>query len=176
MPALTPAQAISAYIHAKDGNRPHLLRTAFIEDVSLQMVVQTDAIDFPPTVEGVGAVADVLVSRFNLSYENIYTLCLCAAPDVDRARAFSSDWLVAMTEKGSGVVRLGHGRYDWSFEPATGQVRSLRITIARMERFSPEHQDAVLGWVGALPYPWCETHAARQRAPAWVREQLPVLG
>lgn len=175
MPALTPEQAISTYIRAKDGNRPYLLRQAFSEDVSLQMLVQTDTIDFPPAVEGVDAVADVLVSRFNLSYENIYTVCLCAAPDVPRARAFDSDWLVAMTEKGSGVVRLGHGRYDWSFESATGKVRTLRITIAWMDRFASEHHDAVLGWVSALPYPWCETRVARQQAPAWVREHMSVL-
>ena len=40
----SPIEAISTYFHAKDGNRPHLMRRAFAEKAQLEMVVNTDAI------------------------------------------------------------------------------------------------------------------------------------
>lgn len=52
----SPFEAISTYFHAKDGNRPFLMRRAFAEDVQLEMVVNTEAISFPSSAKGLGAI------------------------------------------------------------------------------------------------------------------------
>lgn len=56
----TSAQAFEHYILAKDTNRPHLLRRAFTRDASLEMIVHTETISFPPRVEGRDGIAEVL--------------------------------------------------------------------------------------------------------------------
>ena len=52
----TISEAVTAYILAKDGNRPFLMRRAFAEDAALEMVVKTDAISFPSSAKGVSAI------------------------------------------------------------------------------------------------------------------------
>lgn len=42
------SKAIENYIFGKDGNRPDLLRHAFSQDASLNVIVQTSTILFPP--------------------------------------------------------------------------------------------------------------------------------
>ncbi|MDH8318903.1 hypothetical protein QIG98_27885, partial [Klebsiella pneumoniae] len=69
---------------AKDGNRPFLMQRAFDANAELEMVVKTDAISFPSTARGVKAIADVLVHRFGIDYENVYTVCLSRPSDADR--------------------------------------------------------------------------------------------
>jgi hypothetical protein len=163
--AASPAASIAGYIRAKDGNRPHLLDAAFAPDATLRMVVQTDAIAFPPTSQGREAIAQTLVRRFNQTYENVYTLCLGAPPQAD-ATSFSCDWLVAMSEKESGAVRIGCGRYDWVFDRSSHQVQALTITIAAMEILDAVHLGPVMTWASALPYPWCGAEQAIAAAPA----------
>ena len=156
---LNPAECIRAYIQAKDGNRPHRLDAAFTEDATLQMIVRTEAISFPAASVGREAIAETLVRRFNQTYENIYTLCIGQPPAVD-ATAFACDWLVAMSEKQGGAVRVGCGRYDWSFTSAEHRVCALTITIEAMETLPPDALPAVMDWVSALPYPWCDRELA----------------
>jgi hypothetical protein len=163
-PVLTPAESIRAYIRAKDGNRPHRLDAAFTEDATLQMIVRTEAISFPAASVGREAIAETLVRRFNQTYENIYTLCIGQPPPVD-ATAFACDWLVAMSEKQGGAVRVGCGRYDWSFTPAEHRVRALTITIEAMETLPPDTLQSVMKWVSALPYPWCDREPAMVAPP-----------
>ncbi len=160
----SPADSIANYISAKDSNRPHLLERAFTKDVSLNMNVQTDAITFPPSVIGREAVADTLVRRFGQTYENIYTFCLCARP-LQGDRALSCGWLVAMSEKQAGAVRVGCGRYDWSFSSTDSRVDSLAITISAMEVLPAAALGRVMNWVQALPYPWCAVARAELDAP-----------
>lgn len=162
--AASPAASIAGYIRAKDGNRPHLLDAAFAPDATLRMVVQTDAIAFPPTSQGREAIAQTLVRRFNQTYENVYTFCLGAPPQAD-AESFSCDWLVAMSEKESGAVRIGCGRYDWVFDRASHQVQALTITIAAMEILATDTLTPVIDWAASLPYPWCGIEAAAAVAP-----------
>lgn len=169
----TPADSILAYLRAKDGNRPHLMAQAFTEDASLAMLVNTGAISFPPLSCGREAIAEVLVRRFSLTYENVYTFCL-AAPPGERDTRFACDWLVAMTEKESGAVRVGCGRYDWCFAPKSHLAERLAITIESMQSLSPRNMDAVMGWVSALPYPWCAPEQAMNGAPA-ISELDPVF-
>ena len=161
---LQPADAVHAYIRAKDGNRPHLLEDAFVADAELRMVVQTAAIAFPPVTSGRSAIADTLVRRFNQTYENIYTLCI-GEPPSKTADSFTCGWLVAMSEKQDGAVRLGCGRYDWSFSAPGHEVRALTITIAAMETMPAETLAPVMGWISALPYPWCLARLLSSNAP-----------
>lgn len=161
----TPSESIAAYLHAKDGNRPHLLAQAFTDDALLQVTVHTGAISFPPVSRGRDAIGDVLVRRFGQSYENVYTFCLASPPEAD-AQVFCCDWLVAMTEKDSRAVRVGCGRYDWCFSPPSCLAESLSITIASMQTLPPLHTDEVMDWVAGLPYPWCSAEEALNAAPA----------
>jgi hypothetical protein len=156
-------QSIETYIHAKDGNRPHLMARAFTRDAELVMEVKTQEIAFPDTVKGVGAMANVLVSQFAQRYENIYTLCMGAPPDDETS--FLCSWLVCMTEKGSGATRVGLGGYEWLSEDRSGRVSSLRITIEEMKTLPADVSQAVLEWVDALPYPWCPHDQPARTAP-----------
>jgi hypothetical protein len=71
---LTAADAARTDILAKDGNRPFLMLRAFAEDAELQIIQKTDAIAFPNQTKGREAIENVLVRRFNLDYENVFTL------------------------------------------------------------------------------------------------------
>ncbi|HEY2862015.1 MAG TPA: hypothetical protein VGK37_00165 [Casimicrobiaceae bacterium] len=158
------ADCVLAYILAKDGNRPHLLDAAFTDDVELRMIVQTNAISFPPVSKGREALADTVVRHFNQTYENIYTFCLTNPPH-ETAKSFCCPWLVAMSEKQSRTVRVSCGRYDWSFTD-TGLACCLVITVRVMEVLPAEALKPVIGWVSPLPYPWCIAARAAQGIPA----------
>jgi hypothetical protein len=160
----TTADSVLAYILAKDGNRPHLLEAVFTEDVELRMVVQTDTISFPPLSKGRDALTDTLIREFNQNYENIYTFCLRNPPNGE-ATSFSCEWLVAMSEKQSRGVRVGCGRYDWSFTDA-GLVSGLVITVSAMDLLPASALAPVIGWVSALPYPWCPAHTLTRAMPS----------
>ena len=67
----SPFDAVTTYFHAKDGNRPFLMRRAFAEDVQLEMVVKTEAISFPSTAQGLAEVEEVLVRRIATDLENV---------------------------------------------------------------------------------------------------------
>ncbi|RFP09295.1 hypothetical protein D0T25_23430 [Duganella sp. BJB488] len=159
----SPAHTIHSYLLAKDGNRPHLMAQAFSEDAMLSMQVHTDSIAFPPLARGRDAIADVLVRRFGKSYENVYTFCLGPPPE-QTASAFSCEWLVVMTDKCNGNVRVGCGRYDWHFDDTTGLAERLAISVEVMQILPPAAVEPVMKWVASLPYPWCVTEAVINRA------------
>jgi hypothetical protein len=73
---LDSKQLISRYISAKDGSKPHLMQSVFSENATLNMRVNSDNISFPADTAGVNDITDVLIHKFNQTYENIYTLCL----------------------------------------------------------------------------------------------------
>ena len=148
----TPRQSIEDYIRAKDENRPYLMSRAFAEAATLAMVVKTGTISFPPDAQGREAVTDVLVRRFGLTYENVRTHCL-GPPPRDDDTEFSCDWIVGMSEKASRNVRVGCGRYDWSFR--AGLVERLTITIEVMQVLAPDSVLAIMDWLAPLPHPWC---------------------
>lgn len=158
-----PLDAIEAYIRAKDGNRPHLMDTAFAEDARLRMHLRTDAIAFPPEVHGRQAITQTLVRQFNQAWENVHTFCLGRPPVAD-AVEFSCDWLVVMSSKNDGSLRVGCGRYDWSFERVGRRVLALDITIEAMEVAACDIAP-VMDWANAQPWPWCARSALRVGAP-----------
>jgi hypothetical protein len=155
----TTRLSIHQYIRAKDGNRPHLLEQAFTKDAQLDMVVRTGAISFPGHVESRDAIGDVLVRRFGQTFENVYTFCLEAPPDVHTS-TFQCKWLVAMSDKASGEARVGCGLYDWQFDPQSGLAERLTITIEHMKTLSPTLLPMVMAWASQLDYPWCSAEAA----------------
>lgn len=158
----TPAQAIKHYILAKDGNRPHLLRQAFASDATLEMVVHTGAISFPPTVEGRDGIAEVLVRRFGQTYENVYTFCI-GEPPAEEATEHHCTWLVGMSDKATGDLRFGCGQYDWQFD--SGLATHLKITIEQMLVCPAAEVEPVMDWLQQVSYPWCPT-GQLQSAPA----------
>jgi hypothetical protein len=161
----SPTEAVSAYILAKDGNRPFLIRDAFSEDIALEMVVKTDAISFPSTASGLTSVSDILVRRFGVDYENIYTFCLSQPSDADRSR-FQCHWLVGMSARATDqVLRVGCGRYDWHFNNE-GKVVKLLITIEVMNVLPSTELESVMHWLSSLPYPWCSPDQALKSFPA----------
>ena len=128
------------------------------------MVVKTDAISFPNTASGLSAVEDVLVRRFDVDYENIYTFCLSQPPEAAKPR-FQCQWLVGMSTKATGEIRVGCGGYDWHFND-DGKVGKLIITIDVMKVLSGCHLNAVMAWLSSLPYPWCSPILALKAFPA----------
>jgi hypothetical protein len=162
----TPSDAVRRYILAKDGNRPFLMRHAFAEDAELEMVVKTDAISFPSSAKGLSAIEDILVRRFGVDYENIYTFCLSQPSEANR-RHFPCHWLVGMSARNGGQIRIGCGRYDWYFGPdAVCRVEKLVIAIDLMKIFPASDLAASMNWLTGLPYPWCSPDKAVSALPA----------
>ncbi|MBR2817189.1 MAG: hypothetical protein IKE60_21200 [Reyranella sp.] len=162
----SPYDAVTAYFHAKDGNRPFLMRRAFAPDVQLEMVVKTEAISFPSTAQGLAEVEEVLVRRIATDFENVYSFGLARPTEADRLR-FSCPWLVAMSARSDGALRVGVGRYDWQFSPdARCLVERLVITIDVMQVLPAAELERIIGWVAGLPYPWCRPDEVIATMPA----------
>jgi hypothetical protein len=170
----TSSKVIETYIRAKDENRPHLMEWVFAASATLQVVVETAAISFPPWTTGRGPIEDVLVRQFGQKFENVYTFCLADPPESDD-RTFSCDWLVGMSEKESGNVRVGFGRYDWRFSDHSRLVEKLTITIEQMAILDPDSLGSVMDWLAELPYPWCPAHVAAQGAPS-IEDLVAIVG
>ncbi|HEY9318904.1 MULTISPECIES: hypothetical protein [Achromobacter] len=175
--SLSPSSTESVlrdYFHAKDENRPHYMSRAFADNAVLKMALRTQAIAFPPESHGLAAIADTLVRKFGQTYDNVYTFYLSRpAPDACLPD-YQCDWIVAMTEKATGNVRVGCGRYDWKFQASPYRATDLTITIETMVTLPPGDTAAVFGWLLALDYPW--TNAARVVASAPPLEALaPVV-
>ena len=152
---MSPFEAVSTYFYAKDSNRPFLMRRAFAEDVQLQMIVKTDAISFPSSARGLAAIEEVLGRRFANDFENVYTFCL-AKPTKANRQHFPCHWMVGMSAKDNGPIRVGSGRYDWYFTAdAKCLVKKLIITIEVMQVFPQIELNRIMDWITSLPYPWC---------------------
>jgi hypothetical protein len=161
---LTPPEAIQTYLRAKDENRPHLMKLVFADTAKLEMIVETDAISFPPLTNGVDGITRV-VRDFGQVYENIYTFCL-TNPPAGNAGIFACRWMVGMSERATGAIRIGCGHYDWSFQIGEPYlVEKLRITINTMQVLPSECLHPVMEWLSALPYPWCRPSEAVRGMP-----------
>jgi hypothetical protein len=129
------------------------------------MIVKTAAISFPPLLKGIDAITEVLVRRFAQSYENVFTFCL-GDPPKDDAKSFSCNWMVGMSERRTGAVRVGCGRYDWIFESRKPFLtRELTITIEFMQILPARNLQPIMNWLSSLPYPWCPVRGPAASAP-----------
>lgn len=164
-PALV-AQRVRTYLRAKDEHRPHLMAQVFAPKALLEMVVRTDAIVFPSRTCGREAITDVLVRQFGRVHDNVYTFCLQRPAATPVAHTHSCRWLVGMSRKDTGELRLGCGSYDWHFQAGEPHlVEHLRITIEAMQVLPARLADPVLTWLSHLPYPWCPAEVLAEDAP-----------
>jgi hypothetical protein len=171
----TAEEVLRTYFRAKDENRPHLMRDAFSETATLETIIKTDAISFPPIARGLAPITDVLVRDFGRLYENVYSFYLDRPPSHILSSGFSCDWLVGMSEKATGKARVGCGRYDWEFQATgAGLADRLVITIESMQVLSADRLEPVLLWLTGLPYPWCPARTILQSAPA-IPDLDPIL-
>ncbi|MBR0693380.1 hypothetical protein JQ553_09140 [Bradyrhizobium lablabi] len=162
---INAAAAISTYILAKDGNRPQLMKHAFAEDCELEIVAKTDAISFPRSARGLEQITRVLVTDFGEQFSDIRTFGL-SRPSSDHLPHFHCDWLVGMSSRQGGAVRVGCGHYGWQFDHADdGRVKKLVIDIEIMCVLPVETAGPIMQWLDELPYPWCSHVRAREGMP-----------
>jgi len=163
--SFTPDAVLRGYFHAKDENRPHLLDDVFTVDAELVIRNRSANIAFPAFTQGRSAVAEVLVRSFALSNENVYSFYL--GRPMPGVREFACPWLVGMSERSSGHVRVGCGTYEWAFEPHAPHMASrLVVTIEAMQVLPLTESGGVFAWLRALNYPWSSAEAALQSIPA----------
>lgn len=171
----TATDAISKYILAKDRNHPQLMKGAFAEDCELEMTVNTDAISFPSSAKGLEEVTRVLVTNFADQYANVRTFCL-SRPISDYLPHFHCNWLVGMSAKDGGAIRVGCGQYNWHFSPGDDKrVRKLAIDIEVMCVLPAETSEPIMHWLAALPYPWCSIAQAYESIPN-IEALRPIKG
>ena len=164
--AINATDAISTYIEAKDTNRPQLMKRAFAGDCELEMAVRTDAISFPSSAKGLEQITQVLVTNFGDQYENVRTFCL-SRPNSDYPPYFRCDWLVGMSARQGGAVRVGCGHYGWHFgSDDDRRVKKLAINIDVMCVLPAEGSKPIMQWLAVLPYPWCSNAKACESIPA----------
>ena len=179
----SPFDDVSTYFFAKDGNRPHLMKRAFAENADLEMVVNTDAISFPESAKGLDAIEDILGRRFADDFENVNTFGL-SQPTAANRHHFPCYWLVGMSAKNNGPIRVGCGRYDWYFTPDEWcLIEKLVITIEVMQVFPETELLTIMQWLSSLPYPWCTPEEAIRTMPSidglveveqYIREAPPI--
>jgi hypothetical protein len=93
------------------------------------MVVRTDAISFPSSAKGLEQLTQVLVTNFGDQHENVRTFCL-SRPNSDYPPYLRCDWLVGMSARQGGAVRVGCGHYGWHFgSDDDRRVKKLAIDI-----------------------------------------------
>ena len=153
---------INHYINAKDNNKPYLMQCAFLESAVLEMNVNTQAIHFPPETEGRKNITQLLVRDFNQQYENVFTFCI-EDSIVIKDNILSCQWLVGMTDKQSGEIKVGCGLYDWAFKE---KVERFTITLDYMDILSSQHTLAVFNWLCSLSYPWVSKNTVLTTTPA----------
>lgn len=161
-----PLEIVGTYIRAKDENRPVFMRQAFAKDSELEMNLKTDAISFPSSVKGLEAITDVLIRRFAVDFENVFTFCL-SRPSAADQRHFACHWLVGMSARADGAIRVGCGSYDWHFDPDKfGLADKLKINIDVMNVLPKVAFDPIMDWLSGIPYPWCTPNEAIQNMPS----------
>ncbi|MEO7728536.1 MAG: hypothetical protein ABIS45_14875 [Burkholderiales bacterium] len=171
-PKPSPETVLRSYLHAKDENRPHLLKHVFAHDAELVISNKSASISFPALTHGREAIAEVLVRSFGMTYENVYSFYLAAPPS--SVAEYTCNWLVAMSERASNQVRVGCGSYVWSFQSgAPFLAHRLAITIEVMQVLPAVQFEPVIVWLEALNYPWSSAASALQGLPA-IPELSPI--
>ena len=161
-----PEAVLTDYFRAKDGNRPHLLERVFAANAELQIRNLSDNIAFPAMTHGRAAIADVLVRSFALANENVYSFYL-DAPPATGTQTFDCAWLVGMSDRASGQLRVGCGTYAWSFDAEPLPLATRLVIVIECMEVLPQHESGrVFAWLESLSYPWSSAAAARRGMPA----------
>jgi hypothetical protein len=131
------------------------MKRVFAETAKLEMTVETTAISFPPLTVGVDEITRVLVRDFDQINENVYSFCLTNPPS-SSVDTFACRWIVGMSDKAIGAIRIGCGHYDWSFQIGGVSGRKTRNchqddagTSVRMS--SPRHGLAISTTLSVVP-------------------------
>jgi hypothetical protein len=123
------------------------MKRAFAGDCELEMAVRTDAISFPSSAKGLEQIAQVLVTNFGDQYENVRTFCL-SRPNSDYPPYFRCDWLVGMSARQGGAVRVGCGHYGWHFGSDNDRrVKKLAIDIEVVCVLPAEGSKPIMQWL-----------------------------
>jgi len=174
VPPVSTASLMRNYLRAKDENRPLYMARAFAPDAVLKMTLRTQAIAFPPEARGREAITEALVRTFGQTYENVFTFYLAHPGEDAMLPDYTCDWFVGMTEKATGQVRVGCGRYEWEFQASPHLARRLTITIEDMQTLPADTAPAVFAWLTALPYPWTDPQRVVGSAPP-IEALAPVM-
>jgi hypothetical protein len=146
---------ISRYIRAKDDNKPHLMDSVFTLSADLEMITNTEAIAFPANTHSRDGITQVLVRDFSQRFENVYTFCLTDTIEIAQS-VLCCQWLVVMSGREDGELRIGCGNYHWEFEHNTSPlVQRLAISITAMVILPRSFSHALVTWANTTAYPWC---------------------
>ena len=167
-PALSPAQhhVLTKYLEAKDQQRPFLFGEVFTSEAMFQsrFAFETDFNDERP-VHGLDAIAGVF-QRMGSRVENIFTVYTPSSVRWD-AGALSIDWLVGMSERESGKLRLAWGDYAWRFNPAGTRATELVVLMRQMIELPASAGSSINHWLAELPAPWCEAEQILESMPSF---------
>ncbi|MHA6889152.1 hypothetical protein [Ralstonia pseudosolanacearum] len=166
------ARLLEGYLHAKDDHLPHLIDGIFAPDARLTFALATQNIAFPSRADGAAAITRTLVTDFGAQYHRCRTYCVVRRGDLPEAPRVGNGpvslapmpWLVVMQARAGGALRVGHGRYRWTFDRAGDdwRVSDLHIDIARMDVVDDARADAWRAAIQqALPYPWVDAQVLR---------------
>ncbi len=128
----------------------------------LEIKVASDNIRFPDRTEGLADISQLLSAQFARQYENVYIFCLSDSVNADEG-TLCCRWLVVMSGKEDGDIRVGYGTYEWSFNH--NYVTHLIISIDEMVLLEQHHSTDIFLWVDALSYPWCHSAEIFQNMP-----------
>lgn len=158
-------RVLHTYLRAKDENRPFLLAEAFASQARFETTFAS-ASDFEQGAPSEGLAAITATFReLGAMCENIFTVCTTESIE-DGSDTLVCKWVVAMSERETGRVRVGWGDYRWRFDTRSGLATELLVNMQRMVVLDPATADGVLGWISALPLPWCTTAQLLRRVPA----------
>ncbi len=156
---------IARYIKAKDENKPHLMAGVFTESATLEIRLDTNAVSFPSGAAGLLDITKTLITDFNHTYENVYTICL-EDSFKQKENVLTCNWLVGMSEKETGTVRIGCGEYKWCFkEGKVCLVEHLTIKIEEMIVLPREALIEVMAWLEKLSAPWTSSEGVLESMP-----------
>ena len=163
---ISAADAIAAYIEAKDLAHLPLLGRVFVEQgCEIEYSDKTHLVSLPGSPRGLEQIAQFM-ANFGSQFENIRTFCL-SRPNSNYLPFFQCDFLVGMNAKQDGSVRVGFGQYGWHFaSDDDGRVKKLVIALELMRELPASESGLIMQWLAALPYPWCSVFQASENIPA----------
>jgi hypothetical protein len=156
---------IGLYIQSKDNNKPHLMKSVFEGVANLSMEVKTDEIVFPSETTGIEDITNILVRNFNQKYGDIYTFCITDSVTSDGKQTLCK-WVVVMSDKEDGNIRVGYGDYKWTFN--IDLVSNLTILIEKMIVIDKNHSTEIFSWLKKQAYPWCDSSDLLKEVPTSV--------
>lgn len=158
-------ELIHTYLRAKDESRPILFRQVFLKEGRFQTRFSIDT-DF--NQGGMRHGLDTITQTFQqlgAGFENIFTTCPIESAFYNDVGQLESSWVVGMTGRNEGQVRLAAGSYLWTFDSDSGLVKELDVLMEHMLVLPAHHAESILSWLSPLPQPWCRSVELLERMP-----------